>query len=456
MSFTKDFLWGAASAAYQIEGAYLEDGKGMGIWDTFGQEKGYIAHDENGNIACDHYHRFKEDVALMKEIGLKSYRFSVSWPRVMPKGHGEVNRKGLQFYIDLVEELLSAGIIPIITLYHWDLPTALYEQGGWKNPKIVQWFKEYTDIISKTFAGKIQYWLTFNEPQVFAGFGYKAGFDAPFEKVTDEEFMLISKHIFLAHGKAVQTIRRNCPVDVKVGFSPTNACVIPKEHTEESIEEARQLSFAMDKGFYFFSIAWWSDPMIKGEFSKEAKELFGDKLITITNEEWETIAQPLDFYGFNIYMSKTVPSDNPPFNYKRDEYCGSPRTTMEWSVTPEVMYWCCKFLYERYGLPLIITENGMSNTDWVSLDGKVHDPARIDFVHRYLQYLKKAADEGIPVLGYLYWSVMDNFEWTRGYDKRFGLIYVDYRTLERTIKDSAYWYREVIQSNGEILKKLTD
>ncbi len=451
MPFNKDFLWGAASAAYQIEGAFDEDGKGMGIWDTFGQKKMYIAHGENGNVACDHYHRYKEDVMLLKNMGLKSYRFSISWPRVLPQGTGEVNEKGLQFYINLVEELLDAGITPMVTLYHWDLPTALYERGGWKNPEIVQWFEHYADVISKTFAGKIKYWMTFNEPQMFAGFGYVLGLDAPYEKVNHEEFMRISKNIFLAHGKAVLKIRENCPTDVKVGFAPTNDCIIPKDCAKETIEAARKISFDIDKDSYSYGITWWSDPIVKGEFSAEAKETFKDTLIAISDEEWNIIAQPLDFYGFNVYQGKNVLSEYQPLGYDRYAYCGSPRTAMDWNVTPEVVYWSCKFLYERYGLPLMITENGMADIDWVALDGGVHDSARIDFIHRYLLSLKRAVEEGIPVIGYQYWSVMDNFEWNRGYDRRFGLIHVDYRTMERTMKDSAYWYREVIKTNGENL-----
>ncbi len=451
MPFSKDFLWGAASAAYQLEGAYLDDGKGMGIWDTFSQEKKYIAHGDNGNVSCDHYHRYKEDVALMKKIGLKSYRFSVSWPRVLPEGIGKVNEKGLKFYIDLVDELLAAGIEPLLTLYHWNLPTALYEKGGWKNPEIVDWFEEYTDLMTKTFAGKITYWMTINEPQIFGGFGYVEGQHAPFEKVSEADFMNISKNIFLAHGKAVQKIRENCPSGVKVGFAPSNSCVIPKELTEKGIEYARKLSFKIDAKKYYIGIAWWADAIVKGEFSEEAKEVFGDRLIHISDEEWKTIAQPLDFYGFNVYSAHDEEKIPDPLGYDRYSYCGSPKTSIGWDITPEVMYWNCRFLYERYGLPLMVTENGMASYDWVSLDGAVHDPGRIDFVHRYLLELKKAVDEGIPVLGYQYWSIMDNFEWAAGYEKRFGLVFVDYRTLERTVKDSAYWYKEVIASNGENL-----
>lgn len=446
--FCKDFLWGAASAAHQIEGAYLEDGKGMGIWDTFEQETGYIIRNENGNVACDHYHRYQEDVAIMKELGLKSYRFSVSWPRVMPEGYGTVNEKGLQFYIDLVNELTEAGIEPMVTLFHWNLPTAIYELGGWENPQVVDWFEQYTDVVTTALGKKVKYWMTFNEPQLFIGAGLKAGVFAPFEKKSTEALMRISKNVYLAHGKAVRIIRKNCQNSI-VGMAPTGEIVIPRDMNAESIERARKLSFSMKKESFTSSITWWSDPVFFGKIPEDAQAIFGECLPVLTEEEWEIVTEPLDFYGFNIYQG--LEDLDSTEEYGPYAYPGSPKTSMDWNVTPEVLYWSCRFLYERYGKPIMITENGMSSFDWVSLDGKVHDPNRIDFLHRYLRSIKDAVSEGIPVLGYQYWSIMDNFEWINGYDKRFGLVYVDYRTQKRTIKDSACWYRDVIATNGEIL-----
>lgn len=446
--FCKDFLWGAASAAHQIEGAYLEDGKGMGIWDTFEQETGYIIRNENGNVACDHYHRYREDVAIMKELGLKSYRFSVSWPRVMPEGYGTVNEKGLQFYIDLVNELTEAGIEPMVTLFHWNLPTAIYELGGWENPQVVDWFEQYTDVVTTSLGKKVKYWMTFNEPQLFIGAGLNAGVFAPFEKKSTEALMRISKNVYLAHGKAVRIIRKNCQNSI-VGMAPTGEIVIPRDMNAESIERARKLSFSMKKESFTSSITWWSDPVFFGKIPEDAQAIFGECLPVLTEEEWEIVTEPLDFYGFNIYQG--LEDLDSTEEYGPYAYPGSPKTSMDWNVTPEVLYWSCRFLYERYGKPIMITENGMSSFDWVSLDGKVHDPNRIDFLHRYLRSIKDAVSEGIPVLGYQYWSIMDNFEWINGYDKRFGLVYVDYRTQKRTIKDSACWYRDVIATNGEIL-----
>ena len=446
--FCKDFLWGAASAAHQIEGAYLEDGKGMGIWDTFEQETGYIIRNENGNVACDHYHRYREDVAIMKELGLKSYRFSVSWPRVMPEGYGTVNEKGLQFYIDLVNELTEAGIEPMVTLFHWNLPTAIYELGGWENPQVVDWFEQYTDVVTTALGKKVKYWMTFNEPQLFIGAGLNAGVFAPFEKKSTEALMRISKNVYLAHGKAVRIIRKNCQNSI-VGMAPTGEIVIPRDMNAESIERARKLSFSMKKESFTSSITWWSDPVFFGKIPEDAQAIFGECLPVLTEEEWEIVTEPLDFYGFNIYQG--LEDLDSTEEYGPYAYPGSPKTSMDWNVTPEVLYWSCRFLYERYGKPIMITENGMSSFDWVSLDGKVHDPNRIDFLHRYLRSIKDAVSEGIPVLGYQYWSIMDNFEWINGYDRRFGLVYVDYRTQKRTIKDSACWYRDVIATNGEIL-----
>lgn len=449
--FSEKFLWGAASAAHQIEGAYNEDGKGLGIWDALTQEPGHIAHGENGNVACDHYHHYKEDIALMKEIGLKSYRFSISWPRVLPEGTGKVNACGLNFYKNLVNELTEAGIEPMVTLYHWNLPMAVYEKGGWTTPEIVRWFEEYVEAIVRELQGKVKYWITFNEPQLFVGAGLLGGFHAPFEKNDESTVMEITRNVLLSHGTAVKVIRKYCGADAKIGMAPTGEVVIPKDLTEEGIEEARKKSFLINKFFFAGANTWWADPIFKGDFPAEAKEMFGEMLPKFSEEEWKLISQPLDFYGFNIYQAGGNPFPPEQFAYDRYSYQGSPRTAADWNVTPDVLYWCCRFFYERYGKPLLITENGMAGYDWVSLDKKVHDPLRIDFMHRYLLSLKKAMEEGFPVLGYQYWSVMDNYEWTEGYDKRFGLIYIDYRTQERTLKDSAYWYRDVIRNNGENL-----
>lgn len=450
MNFPKDFLWGAASAAYQIEGAWNEDGKGLNIWDVMSKNPGVMAHGETGDIAADHYHHWKEDVAMMKEIGLKTYRFSISWSRVFPEGIGRINEKGLQFYSDLVDELIQADITPLVTLYHWDLPYSLYEKGGWKNPDIVGWFAEYVKVIVENLSDRVEYWITINEPQMFIGLGYLIGAHAPFEKNSPAELVGISHNVLKAHGMAVKAIRKYAKLTPKVGMSPTGDVYLPEKDSPMAIEEARVKSFEFNPYAFTMGNAWWADPVFLGDYPKEAYEIYPEEMKIVTKEDLALISQPLDFYGFNAYNGTT---SFQPDNQGYTEYAhqGSPKTSCGWDVTPAVLYWSPKFLYERYKTPLFITENGMAGMDWVSLDEKVHDMQRIDFLHRYLLKLKAAVNEKIPIIGYTCWSVIDNLEWNRGYDMRFGLIYVDFQTQKRTIKDSAYWYRKVIETNGEIL-----
>lgn len=447
MSFKKDFIWGAASAAYQIEGAYDEDGKGLNIWDLYSHEEGVVAHGETGDVACDHYHRYKEDVRLMKEIGIKYYRMSISWTRILPKGTGEINRKGVDFYNSLFDELITNGIEPMVTLFHWDYPYELHCKGGWLNDESSDWFEEYAAVCVKLFSDKVRYWMTINEPQVFVGLGYDNGEFAPCIKSSLPEILRMSHNILLAHGKAVRAIRAGAKREPVIGFAPTGPCITPKDNTVEEIEKARYQSFDMWPKGFVFSNSWWGDPIVLGKYPDKAFEYFGDTLRNLIKDgDMEIISSPIDFYGANIYRSSSTGTVN---GYDSNEYIGCPRNSMDWVITDDALYWSAKFLYERYKVPILITENGMPCHDRVSLDGKVHDPNRIDYVTRYVKGLKKAVEEGADVMGYLYWSIMDNFEWTSGYDKRFGLIYVDYLTQERTIKDSGYWYKGVIDSNAE-------
>lgn len=433
MGFSKDFLWGAASSAHQIEGAFDEDGKGAGIWDALCE--GHVKHGDNGNIACDHYHRFRDDVALMKRIGLKSYRFSVSWPRVMPE-RGKVNNKALIFYSDLVDELVKAGIEPMVTLFHWNLPMWAHTYGGWENEKIVEDFEEYTKVVVDALSDRVTYWMTINEPQCFIGYGYIWGTNAPFVQ-KPEALPSLTRNVMLTHGKAVKIIREHAKKTPLIGFAPTGSGFIPKDTSVEAIERAREKTYTEENTV--IGNSWWMDPIILGKLPNGLKD-------HISQEDLKEICQPLDFFACNIYCSQNYIKEDQDDSFV---YPGMPRNTMDWSITPEVMYWMPKFHYERYHLPVMISENGMPNIDFVMLDGKVHDPQRIDFIKRYLQELKRAVEEGIPVIGYQYWSILDNYEWAEGYDKRFGLIYVDYRTQKRTLKDSAYAYAEIIQANGD-------
>lgn len=448
MGFDKDFLWGAAAAAYQIEGAVKEDGRGPSVWDVCGHGKHVVQYDETGDIACDHYHRYKEDIQLMKEMGLKCYRFSISWTRILPDGTGTVNEKGLEFYSNLVDELLANGITPLVSLFHWDYPYALYQKGGWMNPESPKWFEDYVRIVVDALSDRVSYWITINEPQCFIGCGHAFGSHAPFVQMSTKDLITMSHNVLLGHGRAVKCIREHAKTKPQISFAPIAPVFIPKDSSEAAIEEAKSKTFGMDRFRFIFSITWWSDPIILGKYPEEAYELFGEDIPRYSREDMELISQPLDFYGMNVYYSS---ADRPEEGYPENMWQGRAQTGMDWVVSPEVMYWSPRFLYERYGLPIMITENGMAGMDWVHLDGKVHDSHRIDFTHRYLLEYKRAAEDGIPLKGYMHWSVMDNFEWAYGFNKRFGLIYVDYQTQKRTIKDSGYWYKEVIETNGENL-----
>lgn len=438
VGFGKEFMWGAASAAYQVEGAFDEDGKGLGIWDALSD--GHVKHGENGNCACDHYHRYKEDIALMKKMGLKAYRFSVSWPRIMPE-EGVVSEKGIRFYQNLVEELETAGIEPLCTLFHWNLPMWLHEKGGWKHKGIENYFAEYVRIVVQALSNKVSWWMTFNEPACFVTLGYFAGIHAPFEKNQQAEQLapVLVKNVLLSHGKAVQVIRKEAIRTPRIGIALNAKVYTPPEETEKEIRRAESETFSEKNQMFGYNL--WADPMIKGESVSMIKE-------KIDEQEMQMICQPLDFLGFNSYNSDNYEQGS---IFADHAYPGLPRTSMGWPITPDVLYWSIRYLYDRYQIPILVTENGMANLDFVMEDEKVHDPQRISFMKQYLKGVKRAAEEGFPVLGYMYWSLLDNFEWAEGYDKRFGLIYVDYRTQERTLKDSAYWYADVIKNNGEQL-----
>ena len=444
MSFKADFMWGAASAAAQIEGAYNEDGRKNSIWDVL--YEGHTKHNDSPHVACDHYHRYKEDIALMKEMGLKYYRLSLSWSRLLPDGTGAINQKGIDFYNDLFLELKKAGIEPMVTIYHWDLPYELYRKGGWENDDSPLWFEEYTKLVVDKFSDKVKYWMTINEPNCFIGISYKDACHAPF---LDDKNALISctRNVLLAHARAVKVIRERAKITPVVGFAPTGPIYVPENKSKEAYEKAYALTFSNNiRGP--FSIGWWVDPVILGKTPKDVEDYLGVKEL-FTSDELAFITQPLDFLGFNIYTPAGINKENSC--YQTNEYEGCPRNTLGWVIDPNCMYYAIKFIQDRYTLPLLITENGYCGNDFVMLDGKVHDPQRIDYIQRHLLAAKKAVEEGYDLMGYLYWSVMDNYEWAEGYDPRFGLIYVDYRDQSRILKDSALWYKTVIETNGENL-----
>lgn len=445
MAFRNDFMWGAATSSYQIEGAVNEDGKGKDIWDIFTNQPGKIYGGHSGEVACDHYHRFREDVAIMKEMGLKAYRFSINWSRVLPEGIGKVNEKGIAFYNALIDALLEANIVPFITLYHWELPYELYKKGGWMNSEIVEWFGDYAALIAERFSDRVTHFFTLNEPQCFVGLGFLNGEHAPGLKAPLEDTFLMAHNAMKAHGRAVQQLRAHAKQPIEIGYAPTGTMSYPYSDKKEDIEAARTHLFGMQPlDNWTWNVSWWSDPVMLGKYPEEGLSLYEKYLPKITDADLKLMSQPIDFYGQNIYNGKCVRmgKDGKPEVVEREE--GFPRTAMDWPITPKCLHWGPKFLYERYQKPIYITENGLSCHDSISLDGKVHDSNRIDFLHRYLNELEKATEDGVDIRGYFEWSLMDNFEWACGYSERFGLIYVDYLTQKRIWKDSAFWYKEWI------------
>ena len=454
MSFRKDFVWGAATASYQVEGAAYEDGKGLNIWDVFCKEDGHVYEHHTGDVACDQYHRYKEDVAIMKELGLKAYRFSVNWARILPEGTGKVNEKGLAYYDNLVNCLIENGIEPYMTLYHWDLPYALHQRGGWLNPQSPEWFYEYAKLMAAHFSDRVSHFFTFNEPQCTVGLGYVTGEHAPGLKVGPYDCFSIWHNVLKAHGRGVQAIREAAVRPVEIGMAPCGALYYPATDSKEDIEAARKANFSLpeaDIRAVSWDVAFCADPVFLGQYPEDIMKSFGQYFPKNAEKDLELISQPLDFYGQNMYNAVPVRADENGNPVRVDRYQGFPKTAIQWPVTPEVLYWAPKFLYERYQKPFYVTENGMSSHDWVSLDGKVHDASRVDFMHRYLREFKKAAADGVDLRGYFAWSLMDNFEWAYGYSERFGMVYVDYQTQKRTVKDSGLFYKDVIASNGEIL-----
>src|SRR3954468_12616643 len=448
-TFPANFSWGAAAASYQIEGAAYADDKGLSTWDMFCKKPGMVWNGQSGEVACDHLARYREDVALMKQIGLGAYRLSVSWPRVIPDGVGRVSEQGLDFYDRLVDELLGAGIEPWVTLFHWDYPLALYHQGGWLNRDTVEWFGEFTDVIARKLSDRVRNWMTLNEPQVFIGAGHHEGRHAPGDRLRFAEVLLAGHHALLAHGRSVQAIRAASAKPVRIGFAPVATVKIPASNSAADIDAARAAMLAVNAETAWTN-TWWMDPVFLGRYPEDGLEFFGAQAPRVQAGDLELISQPVDFCGVNVYQGQHVragasgPEVVPP-------PVGFPITAFEWLVTPEAMYWGSRMLWERYKKPIVITENGISCRDWPSLDGKVHDPQRIDFMERHLIELRRALADGVPIEAYFHWSFIDNFEWAHGYKHRFGLVFCDYPTQKRILKDSALWYAEVIRSHGATL-----
>lgn len=450
--FPKNFVWGVASSAYQIEGREENDGAGDCVWDEFCRE-GRVYEGQDAFVSCDHIHRYKEDFALMRLLGIEHYRFSLSWARLMPQGTGSVNEKGIALYRDMILEMKKNGITPYITMFHWELPQALQDQGGWLNETSIQWFADYARVVAENFSDLCEYFITFNEPQCFIGLGNLTGVHAPGIKMPITDTFQMVHNMLRAHGAAVKELRAHAKQQIKIGYAPTCGVACPVSKRPEDVEAARSVYFGLDNPIdnWTWNVSWFSDPVFLGKYPEEGLKKYAAYLPEITPEDLELISQPLDFMGQNIYNGYAVRAggNGEPEYVKRK--LGAVKTAAQWPVTPECLYWGMKFLYERYKTPIYITENGMSCHDTVSADGRVHDQNRIDFLDSYLGELSKACAEGIEVRGYFQWTFLDNFEWEKGYNERFGMVHVDFTTQKRMVKDSAYWYQQVIETNGGCL-----
>lgn len=449
-TFPKDFVWGAATSAYQVEGAVAADGRGPSIWDMFVRKPDAVFRGQRGDVAADHYNRFKGDVGLMKQIGLQAYRYSISWSRVCPNGRVPANASGLDFYDRLTDALLTASIVPYVTLYHWDMPLALYRQGGWLNRDSASWFAEYTEAVVARLSDRVKHWMTLNEPQVFIPLGHLEGKHAPGDKLAIGEVVQVAHNVLRAHGKAALAIRASSKTKPTVGIAAASWIKVPATGKASDIEATRKSFFSVAKN-EIQAATWQCDPLFRGAYPDDGLALFGKHLPPSFENDLQEVKQPLDFLGLNLYFGAY-------FRQAKEghvEYVnfpdGFPTNQLDWQIVPEVLYWGPKFFYDRYKTPIIITENGMPNLDWVSEDGAVHDPQRVDFINRYLKQLALARRDGVDVRGYFHWSLLDNFEWAEGYKARFGLIHVDYATQKRTLKDSAKHYAKIISTRGALV-----
>lgn len=449
MNFPDGFLWGVAAAAYQIEGGADADGRGPSVWDAFCRRPDAVFDNHSGRGATDHFHRYPEDVSILADLGAKAYRLSVSWPRVLPAGVGQVNAAGLDFYDRLVDALLARAIEPWITLFHWDFPLALFHRGGWLNRDSAAWFAEYAEVLTRRLGDRVKHWITLNEPQVHLGFGHAEGRHAPGVRYDRPALLSAIHHTLLAHGRAVRVIRSTVGDGAQVGWAAQGEIPYPATHGAADIAAARAAFAAVPaRDDWYFSTTWFADPVILGRYPEDGLARFGDDMPAGFEADMDELAPPLDFYGVNIYKGAPITAGLGGAPVENPRPAGYPQTLFHWPVEPQALYWGAKLLHERYGLPLYITENGCAAMDWVHQDGHVHDAPRIDFLARYLAALRQAIADGVDVRGYFHWSLTDNFEWAEGYRMRFGLVYVDYETQQRIPKDSFAWFGNVIASNG--------
>jgi beta-glucosidase len=434
-AFPDDFVWGAATAAYQIEGAVDEDGRGESIWDRFCATPGKVRNGETGAVACDFYHRYPEDIRLLEELGLDALRFSIAWPRILPEGRGRVNQAGLDFYDRLVDELLARGVQPYPTLYHWDLPQPLEDAGGWPARATAEAFVEYVDAVASRLSDRVTHWITHNEPWVAAWLGYGSGEHAP-GRTSPADALAAAHHLLLSHGWAAEVLRR-ASSDAEVGITLNLVPAYPAGDADGDRLAARHTD-----GFFN---RWFLDPLFRSQYPADMLEYFAPDGPPVAGGDLEAIAAPLDFLGVNYYSRQVLcanPDGGRPLVVRVPE---SSYTDMQWEIYPEGLFDLLVRVREDYDPPPIsITENGAAFADHRDHDGEVNDPERLAYVADHLAAVGRAIEAGVPVRGYFLWSLLDNFEWAHGYSKRFGIVFVDYPTLERVPKASARWYRDFV------------
>jgi beta-glucosidase len=434
-SFPDDFLWGAATASYQTEGAVREDGRGESVWDRFCATPGKVRNGDSGEVACDFYRRYREDVALMDDLGLDAFRFSVAWPRVLPTGRGPVNHAGLDFYDRLVDELLAREIEPFATLFHWDTPQALEDAGGWPARATAEAFVEYAQVVADRLGDRVRYWITHNEPWVHAWIGHAWGQHAP-GRTSETDAVAAAHHLLLSHGWAAQEIQRSAR-GARVGITLNLAQAYPASETPEDEAAAWEADGGGNR--------WFLDPIFRGAYPPDL--LARNEIVApfVADGDFDAIAAPLDFLGVNNYFRFLVTAGPDGPRLKRNPE--AEETDMGWEVYPDALHELLVRVARDYAPPAIfVTENGAAFGDVRVHDGRVHDPERTAYLQSYIAAVSRAVADGAPVKGYFVWSLLDNFEWAYGFSKRFGIVYVDYPTLERVPKDSFYWYRDFIAS----------
>jgi beta-glucosidase len=435
-----DFVWGAATAAYQIEGGATADGRKPSIWDTFSRVPGAIDNADTGDVACDHYHRWPEDVGLMRRLGLDAYRFSVAWPRILPDGTGRLNPAGLAFYDRLVDALLARGIAPVVTLYHWDLPQALQDRGGWPNRDTAEAFAEYAGLVAGALGDRVADWNTVNEPLCVAWIGHLEGRMAPGERDLGRA-VATGHHVLLGHGLATAAIRANASRPASVGIVVNLSPIEPASDRPEDVAAAVRMDGHTNR--------WWLDPVFGRGYPADMLKVYGIEP-PVRDGDLERIATPTDFLGVNYYFRQVVVADpDGPAPYARQvPVPGATETAMDWEVYPDGLEQTLVAVHEEYRpRRIVVTESGSAWRDEVTPSGAIDDKERAEYQEWHIAACARAAAKGVPITGYFVWSLLDNFEWSYGYDKRFGLVYVDYRTQARTIKGSGYRYADLIRAH---------